>query len=393
MLNTANINEEIRTEYRRIYGDTEAPSKDEPSVESEVQGQTEAQEETVEATPEEGAAPVLRDATGKFAKSPDSAITEPPKEPAANGASPQSSTPTSEDQPTQAPAPEASRDINRAPSSWKPTAKAAWANLPPEIRAEVHRRESDFLKGQSGLLPDAHLGQSMRSVIEPYRAIIDAEGGTPERAVADLLRTAALFRMGTAQQKQQALQQIARQYGISMEPDKRPDIQTADGQGFNQPTSYQDPRVDQLFQYLQGQENARQHETQKQVESAANSWINESAPDGKPLRPYLDDVMPGMNVRVPAIRSQNPSLSHKEVLQQAYEQEIWANPEIRSLLIKQQQDEASARSRTENQERVNLAKRASSVNVPRRGSTLTPAKPGSMAETIEKEARRLGLVT
>jgi hypothetical protein len=81
------------------------------------------------------------------------------------------------------------------------------------------------------------------------------------------------------------------------------------------------------------------------------------------------------------------------VLQQAYEQEIWAHPEIRSLLIKQQQNELEARSRTENQERVNLAKRASSVNVPRRGSTLTPAKPGSMNDTIEKEARRLGLVT
>jgi hypothetical protein len=321
-----------------------------------------------------------RDESGKFTKA---------KEPVANGASPQSSTNPPEDQPTQAPAPEPSRDINRAPSSWKPTAKAAWSNLPPEIRAEVHRRESDFLKGQSGLLPDAHLGQEMRQVIDPYRMLIDSEGGTPARAVGDLLKTAALFRMGTQEQKQQALMQIARQFNVQM-----PALQSADGQPINQPTQpANDPRVDQLYQYLHGQEMARQQQAQRETESAAEAWINEASPDGKPLRPYLDDVMSGMNVRVPQIRQMNPSLSHKEVLQQAYEQEIWANPEIRSLLIKQQQDELQARSRTENQERVNLAKRASSVNVPRRGSTLTPAKPGTMAETIEKEARRLGLVT
>jgi hypothetical protein len=385
MLNEPNIDDEIRTEYRRIYGgaetEAETPAKEEAPQETEtgiVAGDTGDAESgrVVEEKPTPN-----RDEAGKFVAK------EQAKEPVANGASPQSSTPTSEDQPTPAPAPEPSRDINRAPSSWKPTAKAAWANLPPEIRAEVHRRESDFLKGQSGLLPDAHLGQSMRSVIEPYRSLIDAEGGTPERAVGSLLRTAALFRMGSTQQKQQALQQLASQYNIPMQAATEADT----GQAAQAPIS--DPRVDQLYQYLQGQEQARQQQEQRATESAAEAWINESSPDGKPLRPYLDDVMPGMNVRVPQIRSTNPSLSHREVLQQAYEQEIWAHPEIRSLLIKQQQNELEARSRTENQERVNLAKRASSVNVPRRGSTLTPAKPGSMNDTIEKEARRLGLVT
>jgi hypothetical protein len=104
-------------------------------------------------------------------------------------------------------------------------------------------------------------------------------------------------------------------------------------------------------------------------------------------------VMDGMNVRVPQIRASNPSLSHKEVLQTAYEQEIWAHPEIRPILLKEQQEAAEARSRTENQERVNLARKASSVNVPRRGSTLAPAKPGTMEDTIRETARALGMVS
>lgn len=368
------IDDELRESFRKIYGDNSEAKAVEP--ETAVEAAPEALEKVVEDTPSQD-----RDESGKFVAKP--------KEPVATGLSPQSSASPKEDQPASAPAPEAQsepvRDINKAPSSWRPAAKAAYEKLSPEIRAEVHRREGDFLKGQSNLLPDAHLGQSMRQVIDPYRMLIDAEGGTPERAVGQLLQTASILRMGTPAQKTQLLFQIAQQYGVEMPNSGTPEPNL----GTEQPQ--RDPRVDQLFQYLQTQEQGRQAQQQQELEGVAGAWIAETDAAGKPLRPYLDDVMAGMNVRVPQIRGSDPSLSHKEVLQKAYEQETWAHPEIRSILFKEQSEQLEAKNRAENQERVNLAKKAASVNVPRRGSSLTPAKPGSMEETIRKEALRLGL--
>jgi hypothetical protein len=78
------------------------------------------------------------------------------------------------------------------------------------------------------------------------------------------------------------------------------------------------------------------------------------------------------------------------VLQRAYEQAIWAHPEIRPILLKEQTDKAEAERRAENPQRGNQAKRASSVNVPRRASTPSPGKPGTIEDTIRETARSLG---
>jgi hypothetical protein len=386
------IDDELRAEYKRIYeGKTDEP---EPTPDPEP-----APAETQAELPLDEPAPRAPD--GKFLSRTKQ---EPPAQakattaPADPPATPAEVPPTADAQPgaLAPPADAPARDINRAPSSWKPAAKATWDKLPPEIRAEVHRREADFLKGQSSLLPDAEMGRTLRQVIEPYRMLIDSEGSTAEKAIGELFRTASILRMGTPQQKFQTLSAIAQQYGIQPPQGQ----QTPPPADPNQPAPNYDPRVDGLMRQLQQQQLQQQQEqqqrasaAQREVESVATAWIAEADPTGKPLRPYLDNVMDGMNVRVPQIRASNPSLSHKEVLQTAYEQEIWAHPEIRPILLKEQQEAAQARSRTENQERVNLARKATSVNVPRRGSSLAPAKPGTIDDTIRETARALGMIT
>jgi hypothetical protein len=380
LTSTTSIDDELRVEYRRIYGDSD---KAEPEVQAELPLETETP--TVDEEPKVDARERAPD--GKFLAK--STQTEKPGQPAETKAD----TPSAAEAEAAVPAPDQpARDINRAPSSWKPSAKATWDKLPPEIRAEVHRRESDFLKGQSSLLPDAELGRSMREVISPYKMLIDSAGGTPEKMFGDLLRAEAVFRMGTPQQKSEFLQQVIRHYNVPL-----PSGGVAESQQIAaippQQQAINDPRVDGLLQHLQAQERQRQAQERQQVESAAATWIGETDAAGKPLRPYVDNVMDGLNVRIPQIRAANPSLSAKEVLQTAYDQEIWAHPEIRSILIREQQEQLEAKSRTENQERVNLARKASSVNVPRRGSTLAPAKPGTIDDTIRETARALGMIT
>ena len=283
------------------------------------------------------------------------------------------------------------RDVSRPPSTWKPTARAEWEKLPPTVRAEIHRREADFMNGQGQLLPDAKFGSSMRATIEPYRMLIEAEGGTPERAVADLMRMAAVLRVGTPQQKYDLVVQTAKQFGVDLSPLQQ---KPADGQPAPAPPqSFQDPRVDQILQHLAQQNQHSAQVQQSELESTVTRWMGEMDAQGKPLRPYVGDVMTEMMGLVPNLRQANPGLSHSDVLQQAYERATWGNPEIRSLLQRELQQTTDQQRASENQNRVREARRAASVNVPRRASIPNPGKPGSLEDTIAATARELGLIT
>jgi hypothetical protein len=356
----------------------------EPGGEADSGGEAEVPAAAAPAT--EGAR--ARDDTGKFAKAgkepkDDKGARTAPAKAAERGATAPAVEPA--DQAVQP----AARDVNRAPSSWKPTERAEFDKLSPVVKAAIHRREQDFQNGQTQLLPDAQLGKGMRAAIEPYRMLIEAEGGTPERAVADLLKTAAIFRVGTNEQKAQAVAGIVRQYGVDMR------VLFPGGQQPQnaQPQAFRDPRVDQL---LANQNRERQESIQReqvQLESTVEHWMNETDAQGQPKRPYLGDVINEMSALVPQIRHANPALTHAQALEQAYERAIWAHPEVRTVLQQKAAADLQASTRAANQTRVSDARRAASVNVRPRGSLPSAGKPGAMEDTIAATARELGLIT
>lgn len=358
----------------------------------------------VEAAPAVETIPVSREADGKFKAKDDKAAKPVADAKAKEPTVAKTTAPAAADSPapseTGAPEPSSpARDINRAPSTWKPTARAEFDKLSPVIKAEIHRREADFLNGQAQLRPDAELGSSMRRVIEPYRMLIEAEGGTPDRAVADLLRTAAIFRTGSVAQKYQAVVDISQQFGIDLrylaqaaaEQGSQP--QPGQQPGQPQPQQFRDPRVDQLLAHQQQQEQQRQQREHQTMESTITRWMNEVDATGNPKRPYLGDVINEVSALIPILQKDDPTLTHAQALDAAYDRATWAHPEVRALLTQKQQTELEARRRTENQERVLGAKRSASVNVPRRASLPSPGKPGTMEDTIRETARTLNLIS
>lgn len=340
------------------------------------------------AAPEDSASPSLgeppaaapsdnRDpATGKFTAKPNESAPQPASIPAAasGGESPPAD---GADQPlistTGQPL-----DINRPPASWKPAAKALWNTLPEAARAEVYRRETDFLSGNKELRETADFGKSIKSVMEPYRMLIEAENGTPERAIADTMRTAALFRVGTPQQKLDALFKIDQQFNAGLGQFIQNEFARLSGQPGQpvpaQQQPFSDPRVDQIMASLQERERAetvRQEQTSNRAVEAFTSAKNDK---GEFLYPFIDNVLDDMSQRVASIRRQNPALDHQEALKQAYDAAVWANPETRAVLISQQQAQAAAPGA--NLLKVQQAQRASATNVPRRGA-IPPAAAGT----------------
>lgn len=294
-------------------------------------------------------------------------------------------------------------DITRAPSSWKPAARAEFAKLPESARQEIHRREADYMARQAEVMPIAQFGRTMKETIEPFRMLIDSEGGTPEGAVRELLLTAASLRTGTMGQKFQTMANIAARYGVPLtlyDKDGKPLNQQQQSQVFNgggapgsAPQPFQDPRVDELLRSMQTRDEQEAQSRYQANLGTVNAWMTANDAQGQPLRPYVNDVLDDMMARVQTLRAANPNLTSIEALDQAYTAATWANPEVRQILLDQQGKQAEAKRRAESQQRVRGARQAASVNVPRRSSIPAQAAPVSMDQTLMDTARTLGLIS
>lgn len=369
--------------------ETEAPAGETQAVEAATD---EPQPETIEARTETGTPP--RDESGKFVRqpkakvgatakvvgTPEAAVHQP--EAAQEQLSPDAAT---QGQP---------RDLTRPPSSWKPQARAQWDKISPELRAEIHRREGDFQAGQAQLIPDATFGKNVKGIVEPYRMLIESAGGTPERVIGDMLKQAAVLRTGTPQQKYSTIASIAQFYGIDLRAfaPRAPGEQQGQPQPQPSPQDLRDPRVDSLLAELQTFKQTREQNDTQSREQTVNQWMNAVDDKGQPLRPYVGDVIQEMAALVPELQRTNPSMTHAQALDAAYERATWANPDVRSLLQQQQQTMTEDQRRTENQQRVRDARRGSSVNVARRPSRPSAGAPETMDETIANTARTLGLI-
>lgn len=367
--------EDLDTEVTIEHADEEIGSawkdilaKQAPEDKAEIEKVAEAEKPAAESDTEK--ADRARDATGKFVKEQKAAEAAAPATGAVAATDPAAATDTTQ------------RDLLRPPSSWTPTAKAQWAALPPEIRAEVQRREGDFLKGQSGLIQEAEFARTMKQTLEPYRAMVEADGGNLPTATANLFRTASILRNGSPQAKLQAIHAIARDFSIPLTQPEGEVPQQQQG-------PIHDPRVDTLLSQMQAEQRGRMQAEEQEIQSAISTFAAATDASGAPAHPYFENLENHIAALIPQFKK--PGVPYDQVLKEAYDAAVWANPETRTLAQQQSAVELEAKRREESLRAAAEAKKAASNNVPRRGAR--PAQPalGSMEDTIRRTGRELGL--
>jgi len=140
--------------------------------------------EDVPDAPEAAPEVAPRDAQGKFTKAPEAAPEAPETRP--------------------------------APNTWRKEVAEKWGTLPPEVQAEVERREADFHKGIEQYRQAAQFQQDFGRAIQPFEATLRSTGLDPVGAVTQLMATDHLLRYGQPQEKLAKLQQ-AEQYSLNSE--------------------------------------------------------------------------------------------------------------------------------------------------------------------------------
>ena len=260
-----------------------------------------------------------RDDQGRFAEKPIEA--------------PETSTPTESTTAVQKAAteavtalPEASEPVaHKAPDAWSPQNKAQFATLPAWAQEEVSKREAEVHKGFTRQDEQRALGKSFEQVVSPYLPLIRSEGGNPIAAVQDLLQTAYTLRTGSPDAKQQLFLGLAQQFGV--------DLNGVFQRITNAPVV--DPQVAQLRQqlmHLQQQVEQPRQLADAQENAQIATTIEGFASDPKNV--YFANVKPEMAALLRDGRAKD--------LQEAYDMACWARPDIRPLMLQQQEQHKAA---------------------------------------------------
>lgn len=219
----------------------------------------------------------------------------------------------------------------RAPASWRPDVREHWAQLPPDVRAEVARREAEMQRTLQETSEARKFAEQLNRVISPYQAFISAENSNPLQAIDNLMGTAARLRTGTAPELAQLMAGMVKQFGVGRFGNQF--IEALDSALAGEVPRV-DPQQAQLQQAIQQQlAPVQQFMTQFQQAQAAQAERAQSEAANE-VQQFLERAEFGEDVRedmadlLEIAQRRGRDLS----LQDAYRQACLANPRVRQVL-------------------------------------------------------------
>lgn len=260
-----------------------------------------------------------------------------------------------------------------APTYLKPEVKAAWNELPPKFQSMWAEREKEVEKIVTRVDEERHFGRTLKGTIDPYMPMIRSEGSDPEKAIASLLNTAHVLRTASPQHKGQLLLQLAQQFGADLSV------------GNQQQPQRIDPVVQQTWQELQALKTERANELrlrEQQETDRLNSEVQTFA--AKPTSVHFETVKTHMMALIKGgLASGN---TEQEVLQNAYDQAVHANPQTRSILLAAQNTANDAKRVADQKAKADAARKAGSSlrGTPNRTASVNGTLPtGNLRQTLE----------
>ncbi|MGO4334960.1 hypothetical protein AB4037_08595 [Labrys sp. KB_33_2] len=271
--------------------------------------------------------------------------------------------------------PQEDQQAIRPPPGWSPKSKAAFDGLPPEVKADIVKREQEVNQGfaklteYKGLEPFAERARQARTTLEGaltnYTNWEDSFRRDPFAAVAHLASNFGIHPQQFAQGLLQRLGggQVSTQSGDDTNP-----VQI-------HPALLQE--LAQLKSIVTNQESERANQHRQTVAQNVDTFFAD------PKNRYADNVS---EIMVSLINQANTS-GQKIDLPAIYETACWMHPDVRQLLINERATTPAA----SNAAKANAAAQARQASkavtgAPARGETPTNAPPAneSLRETIRR---------
>jgi hypothetical protein len=247
------------------------------------------------------------------------------------------------------------------PKTWNQASKGYWdklsghwVKLPPEVQQLIDSREQEVHKGFTRQDDERAFGREMHKAVQPYLQLIQSEGGTPARAVSNLLQTAALLRTGTPEQKTQAIMNVVRAFNVQIPgSDGKPVESNAEIAALRE-------QVSRMENYIQQRHWNEQQQTQASIESEIETFASD------PKNAHFETVKADMAALLKEGRAKD--------LQDAYDKAMWAHPDLRGQLLAEREREAEQKKQEEIRAKAQAAKRKAISIVGAPGNTQSAAK-------------------
>jgi hypothetical protein len=247
---------------------------------------------------------------------------------------------------------ESNESLEKAPVSWKPGVREHWKGLPPAVKAEIHRRETEIQTGLQQAAGHKKLATEYYQTVAPFQSLIQAQNSTPAQAIHNLMSTAARLTMGSSAEKAKVVGEIIKNYGV--------DIRVLDEHLSGQAPSKEDETTSAIHQVLQKELKPFQEfmgrfsQQESQITEQANARIAQdiSAFQADSKNEFFEDVREDMADLMELAYNRGREMT----IEQAYERACAADPEI-SKIIRQRQEAAATR---ENKEAAEKKRKAAS---------------------------------
>ena len=219
----------------------------------------------------------------------------------------------------------------RAPQSWKPTTRAQWDKLPPEVRKEVNRRELETTRVLNDSSNARKLAQEVEQAAQPFMARLQSLGATPVAAMAELLKADHILSSAPKAQKAQYMAKMIADYGVDIE-----DLDNALAGNVKQAMDPQvqiNAQVERLLQErMQPYQQLLERERQREIAESQGLYATVEQMARDPRFPYFNDLRETMADVIDLAAKRGRQMS----LEEAYNKAAMLDPEISGLVSKTQ---------------------------------------------------------
>jgi hypothetical protein len=235
------------------------------------------------------------------------------------------------------------------PKALRAELAPVWDKVDPAMQAAFAKYVEDASKGIELHRTKAGAADAILKEVAPFEAMIRAEGGTPERAVREILQTSYMLRAGTPAQKAILVAKTMNTYGIAPEMV----AQALSGQIQGQPQG--DPRYAQLEQQVRTLSDHLNSQQERQYTTIADTFGRDK-PHWNLMKPHVAGILSRGEVEGA------DSMTEIEILDAAYKRALEQYPVIsqaeaeatRQAALKAERDKANAQA---------VASRAAAVQV------------------------------
>lgn len=247
-----------------------------------------------------------------------------------------------------------------APASMPKELADKFAAAPPEVQKFIADREAESHKAISNLGRQIKSLEPVAQVLEQNRATFERNGTTYEQGLSALIAA----QNALDQNPENGIAYLAQTYGVDLRglvakiyggqadtglgPDPEVLALKSELQQIKRQAEFE--RSQQAAQHRAASE-ARQVQERQSYESRIDAFAKD--------KPDFYNVAPDVLANIAAIQQTNPQISPDELISQAYERAIWANPKTREGQMKQ----AEAKRLAEAAKQATEAKRANGINV------------------------------